>query len=74
MNTYARRYNTSAVGVGGMGSAACYELARRRAFRLSGRRGGGRGRGATLPCQPDGQRVESANARYWQAEDAPLFW
>jgi sarcosine oxidase len=29
MNGYSRHYNTIVVGVGGMGSAACYELAKR---------------------------------------------
>jgi sarcosine oxidase len=29
MNAYSRHYNTIVIGVGGMGSATCYELARR---------------------------------------------
>ena len=29
MNAYSRHYNTIVVGVGGMGSATCYELAKR---------------------------------------------
>lgn len=29
MNTYSRYYNTIVIGVGGMGSATCYELAKR---------------------------------------------
>ena len=31
MNAYSRHYNTIVIGVGGMGSATCYELAKREA-------------------------------------------